>query len=61
MLGAAGGAHPQVQADAREPGRDVLPAELGLDVAIEQGAGDAAAGIAVIDLEDRFEEGTIAR
>ena len=61
VLGAAGGAHPQMQADAREPGRGVLPAELGLDVAVEQGAGDAAAGVAVVDLEDRLEEGTIAR
>ena len=61
MLGAAGGAHPQMQADAREPGRGVLPAQLGLDVAVEQGAGDATAGVAVVDLEDRLEEGTIAR
>ena len=52
---------PRCRPTAREPGRDVLAAELGLDVAVEQGAGDAAAGIAVIDLEDRFEEGTIAR
>ena len=50
-----------MQADAGEPGRGVLSAELGLDVALEQRAGDPAAGVAVIDLEERFEEGATAR
>jgi hypothetical protein len=61
VLCAAGTARPDMQTDAGEPGRDVLPAELALDVAVEQRAGDTAAGVAVIDREDRLEEGAIAR
>ena len=47
--------------DARQLGAGGLCAELALDVALEHRAGDPAAGVAVIDLEDRFEEAAIAR
>ena len=50
-----------MQADAGEPCPGILPAELGLDVAVEHRAGDAAAGVAVVEPEDRFEEAAIAR
>jgi len=61
VLGAAGGAHGQMHGDARQLGAGGLCAELALDVALEHRAGDPAAGVAVIDLEDRFEEAAIAR
>jgi hypothetical protein len=61
VLGSAGGAHGQMHGDARELGAGGLSADLGVDVALEHRAGDPAAGVAVIDLEDRFEEGAIAR
>jgi hypothetical protein len=50
-----------MDADAREPCLGVLFAELGLDVAFEHRAGGPAAGVAVIDVEDRFEEDAIPR
>lgn len=61
MLGAAGGAHGQMRGDARELGAGGLCAELGLDVALEHPAGGSAADVALIELEDRFEEGATAR
>jgi hypothetical protein len=61
VLGAAGGAHGQMHGDARELGAGGLCAELGLDVALEHPAGGSAAEVAVIDLEDRFEEDATAR
>jgi hypothetical protein len=61
VLGAAGGAHGQVHGDAGEPGTGGRCAELGLDVALEHPAGGAAAEVAVIDLEERFEDDAIAR
>jgi hypothetical protein len=50
-----------MHADAGEPCLGVPAAELGLDVAVEHRAGDPATGVAVVDLEDRFEEDAIAR
>jgi hypothetical protein len=61
VLVAAGRAHGQMEADARERCLGVLAAELGLDVALEHRAGDPAAGVAVINREDGFEEDAIAR
>ena len=61
VLGAAGGAVGQMQADARETCLGLPSAEPGLDVAFEHRAGDPAAGVAVIDLEDCCEEGATAR
>jgi hypothetical protein len=61
VLGAARGARRQVRGDAWESGVGVLFAELALDVALEQSAGDPASGVAVIDLEDRFEEAATVR
>ena len=45
-----------MQGDTGEPGASVRSAELGLDVAVERHACGPAAGVAVIDLENRFEE-----
>jgi hypothetical protein len=53
VVGAARGAHGQVQGDAREPDASV---ELGLDVALEQHARRPAARVALVELEDRFEQ-----
>jgi hypothetical protein len=44
-----------VHGDAGEAGARVSPAELGLDVALEHRLREPAAGVAVIDVEDRFE------
>ncbi len=57
VVGAAGGAHGQMQGNTRESGGGVLSGELGLDVALEHRARGPAARVAVIGLEDRFEEG----
>jgi hypothetical protein len=48
-----------VAGDAGEAGAGVPPVDLGLDVAIEDRARGAAAGVTVVGLEDRF-EGAIA-
>jgi hypothetical protein len=61
VLGAAGGAHGQMRGDAGELDAGGLCAELGLDVALEHPAGGSAADVALIELEDRFEEDATAR
>jgi hypothetical protein len=61
VLSTAGGADRQMHADAVEPCAGVPAAELCFDVAVEHRAAGSAAGVAVIDLEDRFEEEAIAR
>jgi hypothetical protein len=61
VLGAAGGAHGQMRGDAWELGAGGMCAELGLDVALEHPAGGSAADVALIELEDRFEEDGTAR
>jgi hypothetical protein len=60
VLGTARATHGQVHGDAGEPGVGSC-AELVLDVALEHPAGGSAAGIAVIDLEDHFEQDAMAR
>jgi hypothetical protein len=61
VVGVAGRAHGQMQGDAREVGAGVVSAQLGLDVALEHLAGGPATRVAVIELEDRLEEGALAR
>jgi hypothetical protein len=61
VLGTAGATPGQVHGDAGELGAAGACAELGLDVALEHRAGDPAAGVAGIDLEDHFEEEAVAR
>jgi hypothetical protein len=61
VLGVAGGAHGQMRGDARELGAGGLCAVLGLNVALEHPAGGSAADVALIELEDRFEEDATAR
>jgi hypothetical protein len=56
VLGAAGGAHRQMHRDASEPSFAVAEAELGLDVAVERRACRPAAGVAVVDREQGFQE-----
>jgi hypothetical protein len=56
VLGAAGGAHGQMHGDARELRAGDLCAELGLDVALEHRARRPASRVAVIGLENRFQE-----
>jgi hypothetical protein len=46
-----------MQGNTRESGAGVRSGELGLDVAFEHRARGPAARVAVIGLEDRFEEG----
>ena len=55
MVGAAGATQREMHADAGEAGVRVAPAELGLDVAVEQRLRESAPGVAVVDVEDRFE------
>jgi hypothetical protein len=47
--------------DARELGAGGPCAELGLEVALEHPAGGSAADVALIKLEDGFEEDATAR
>ena len=50
-----------MDAEAGEQCLGVLSANLGLDVAFENRAGGPATRIAIVELEDRFEEGAVAR
>jgi hypothetical protein len=61
VLGAAGGAHGQMHGDATGMGAGGLCAELALDVTLEHPAGGCAADVALVELEDRFEEDATAR
>jgi hypothetical protein len=56
VVRAARAAHGQMHGDPREPGGRVLATDLGLDGALERRARGAAACVAVIELEDGFEE-----
>jgi hypothetical protein len=56
VLGPAGDACGEVMGDAGKAGAGVKPVGLRLDVAIEDRARRPAAGVAVVGLEERFEE-----